>query len=59
MIIRTGCPDCQAEHYKKNGHIHNGKQNHQCKVCSRQFVLDFDQRLVPDADRSLIERLLM
>jgi hypothetical protein len=27
MIIRDVCPRCQSPKYKKNGHIHNGKQN--------------------------------
>jgi IS1 family transposase len=45
--------------YKKNGHIHNGKQNHQCKECGRQFVDCFEQYLVSDDTRALIERLLV
>ena len=45
--------------YKKNGHIHNGKQNHQCQDCGRQFVDGFEQYLVSDETRGLIERLLL
>ena len=45
--------------YKKNGHIHNGKQNHQCHDCGRQFVDCFEQYLVSDDTRALIERLLL
>lgn len=44
---------------KKNGHIHNGKQNHQCKDCGRQFVDSFEQYLVSDDTRDLMERLLL
>ena len=59
MIVRDRCPQCHSQHYKKkNGHIHNGKQNHRCKRCDRQFVLEPDNRLVTDADRALVERLL-
>lgn len=39
MVIRDVCPRCQSPKHKKNGHIHNGKQNHQCKNCGRQFVM--------------------
>jgi hypothetical protein len=31
MVIRDVCPQCKSSKHKKNGHIHNGKQNHQCK----------------------------
>jgi transposase-like protein len=59
MVIREVCPRCKSATYKKNGHIHNGKQNHQCKDCGRQFVDCFEQYLVSDETRDLIERLLL
>jgi insertion element IS1 protein InsB len=59
MVIRDVCPRCQSATYKKNGHIHNGKQNHQCKDCGRQFVDCFEQHLISDETRDLIERLLL
>ena len=59
MIIRDVCPQCQSAKYKKNGHIHNGKQNHQCHNCGRQFVQCFEQYLLSDDKRALIERLLV
>jgi len=34
------CPDCYSHKIKKNGSTHYGKQNHKCKVCQRQFVLN-------------------
>jgi len=34
------CPDCHSCKIKKNGKTHYGKQNHKCKICSRQFVLN-------------------
>ena len=40
-------------------HIHNGKQNHQCQNCGRQFVQDFVQYRISDDTRALIERLLV
>jgi insertion element IS1 protein InsB len=59
MVIQEVCPRCKSSTYKKNGHIHNGKQNHQCKDCGRQFVDCFEQYLVSDETRDLIERLLL
>jgi insertion element IS1 protein InsB len=59
MIIRDVCPRCKSPQYKKNGHIHNGKQNHQCQACGRQFVHGFEPYLVSDETRDLIERLLL
>jgi insertion element IS1 protein InsB len=59
MVIRDVCPRCQSSKYKKNGHTHNGKQNHQCQDCGRQFVQCFEQSLISDNQRALIERLLL
>jgi transposase-like protein len=59
MVIREVCPRCQSPKHKKNGHIHNGKQNHQCHDCGRQFVDGFEQDLVSADTRALIERLLV
>jgi hypothetical protein len=56
--LRDVCPRCQSSTYKKNSHIHHGKQNHQGKDCGRQFVDGFEQYLVSDETRELIERLL-
>jgi insertion element IS1 protein InsB len=59
MVIREVCPRCQSAKYKKNGHIHTGKQNHHCHDCGRQFVQCFAQYLIADEQRALIERLLV
>jgi insertion element IS1 protein InsB len=59
MLIREVCPRCKSPKYKKNGHMHNGKQNHQCKDCGRQFVDGVEQYLISDDTRALIERLLL
>jgi insertion element IS1 protein InsB len=59
MVVRDVCPRCQSPKYKKNGHIHNGKQNHQCHNCGRQFVDCFEQYLIAEDTRALIERLLV
>lgn len=58
MVMREVCPECGSQRYKKNGHIHTGKQNHQCKTCDRQFVLHAQNRLIGEDQRTLVERLL-
>jgi insertion element IS1 protein InsB len=55
---RDVCPECGSQQFKKNGHIHNGKQNHQCKACGRQFVADATNRVIVEEQRTLVERLL-
>jgi insertion element IS1 protein InsB len=59
MVIREVCPQCQSPQFKKNGHIHNGKQNHHCHDCGRQFVQCCEQYLIAEDKRGLIERLLV
>jgi insertion element IS1 protein InsB len=56
--MREACPECGSERFKKNGHIHTGKQNHQCKKCGRQFVLHAENRLIGEDPRTMVERLL-
>jgi len=58
IVVREACPACGAERFKKNGHIHNGKQNYCCKACGRPFVLDANNRVVGAEQRTLVERLL-
>ena len=56
--MREACPECSSERFKKNGHIHTGKQNHQCKKCGRQFVLHTENRTIGPDQRAMVERLL-
>jgi insertion element IS1 protein InsB len=58
MVVRDACPGCGSTQFKKNGHIHSGKQNHQCKACGRQFVANAEERLISDEQCTLIEHLL-
>src|SRR6266446_7398345 len=59
MVTREACPQCGSNWYKRNGHIHTGKQNHRCKVCGRAFVLNPASHLITADQRALIERLLL
>lgn len=58
MNPSDNCPQCGSLCYKRNGRTHSGNQNHRCKDCGRQFVLSAANRLISDADRALIKRLL-
>src|SRR5262244_2903495 len=59
MVPRDACPQCGSSWFKRNGHIHTGKQNYRCKVCGRAFVLTPENSLIIEEQRSLIERLLL
>jgi insertion element IS1 protein InsB len=58
MSISNACPQCGSTRFKKNGHNRHGKQNHHCKVCRRQFVVDAKDRSISREQRTLVERLL-
>ncbi len=59
MALRVACPQCGSIWFKRNGHIHTGKQNHRCKLCGRAFVLTPDNSVITAEQRALIERLLL
>jgi hypothetical protein len=52
------CPHCGSAS-KKNGHAPNGKQNHKCHDCGRQFLEDGQSWFVSAAERELINKLLL
>ena len=55
------CPRCESTKVKKNGHIHNMKQNYKCLEpdCSRQFVLNPTKKYINDYERDLVKKLLL
>src|SRR5512146_650443 len=53
------CPSCASSHTVKNGHIHNGKQRFKCHECGRQFVEHPSKKVIGQATRELIDRLLL
>ena len=53
------CSKCQSENVKKNGHIHNGKQNYRCNDCGRQFVENPENKVISSDQRRLIKKLLL
>ena len=58
-VPREACPQCGSTWYKRNGHIHTGKQNHRCKLCGRAFVLNPEHPVITEEQRTLIKRLLL
>jgi insertion element IS1 protein InsB len=58
-VIRDVSPRCKSPKYKKNGRIHNGKQQHHGHDGGRQVVQGFAQYLIAEETRALIERLLL
>jgi hypothetical protein len=57
--MQLECPSCNSLLVKKNGHISNGKQNYQCLICKRQFVLNPTQKLIDEDTRQLVKRTLL
>ena len=57
--MTLSCPTCNSTTIKKNGHIHNGKQNHQCLNCGRQFVIDPQNIIINEEKRSFIRQTLL
>lgn len=53
------CPSCASKRIIKNGCIHNGKQNHRCKDCGRQFVEDPQNKIISQETKELIDKLLL
>jgi transposase-like protein len=53
------CPSCNSKHIVKNGMIHNGKQNHRCNDCQRQFVLNPQNKLISPETKVLVDKLLL
>jgi transposase-like protein len=53
------CPTCSSSQTVKNGHIHNGKQRFKCHKCGRQFIEHPQKKVIDQATRELIDRLLL
>ena len=57
--MQLKCSYCESENIKKNGHTHYGKQNHMCKDCGRQFVKGGQNWFISDAEKALVDKLLL
>ena len=58
-MSKLTCPSCSSHNVVKNGRIHNGKQNHKCRACGRQFVKDPKQKRIDQSTWELIDKLLL
>ena len=58
-MSKLTCPCCDSQKVIQNGHIHNGKQNHKCRACGRQFVKDPQQKRIDPSTKDLIDKLLL
>lgn len=59
MSDQIVCPSCKSTKVKRNGHIHNGKQNYRCNDCNRQFVTNSTKKYIGKEERQMIDRLLL
>jgi insertion element IS1 protein InsB len=57
--MRTCCPSCGSKVFKKNGINQHGDQNHKCLECRRQFVLNPQNKIISEATKDLVRRLLL
>ena len=57
--VLPNCPRCDSENIVKNGLIHNGKQNHRCNDCDRQFVKDPQNKVISNETKGLVDKLLL
>lgn len=57
--LQATCPVCQSTHVVKNGKIHHGKQNFKCRECGRQFIQNPQNKIIDQAIRTLIDKLLL
>lgn len=57
--MSISCPSCESKQIVKNGKIHNGKQNYKCRECERQFVENPQQKIISQATKDLIDKLLL
>ena len=57
--MRAECPHCKKKNTKKNGKTSYGKQNHFCKDCGRQFVIGGQDWFISDAQKELVDKLLL
>lgn len=57
--MRTCCPCCQSLAFVRNGLNRHGDQNHRCRDCGRQFVLDPQNKIISEETKALIRSLLL
>lgn len=57
--MQTCCPSCNSQVFVRNGFNRHGDQNHRCLECKRQFVLNPQNKIISEATKGLVRRLLL
>jgi len=57
--MRNCCPACGSKAFVKNGVNRYGGQNHICRACAKQFLLDPKNNSVSENTKCLIDKLLL
>jgi transposase-like protein len=52
--MHISCPNCCSHTIRKNGSIHTGKQKCQCASCSKQFVENPQNKMIPEETKERI-----
>lgn len=58
-IMELQCRYCQSKQVIKYGITRHGKQNHRCKDCNRQFVINPQNQRISKAKIELVDKLLL
>ncbi|WP_072016503.1 transposase-like zinc-binding domain-containing protein [Neosynechococcus sphagnicola] len=53
------CSYCEPAYIVKNGTTRHDKQNHKCKNCNRQFVINLNNQLISATKIKLIDKFLL
>lgn len=59
MVSQEQCPNCGSTDISRNGLTRHGKQNHKCRDCGRQFVLNPTWKALTPEQYALIDRMLL
>lgn len=57
--MNISCPNCCSHTIRRNGSIHTGKQKYQCVACSKQFVENPQNKIIPEGTKERIRRSLL
>ena len=52
------CPGCKSTHIRKNGINKQGKQNHICLTCGRQFIDNYEKQKSVEGENKRLRHYL-
>jgi len=59
VVSQVSCPGCGSTSISRNGFTRHGKQNHKCRDCGRQFILNPVWKAITAEQYHLIDRMLL